>query len=167
MLYPLQYKGIVEKYSSEYKLDSYMVYSLIRVESKFNPYAKSSKNASGLMQITNTTGEYIARLIGDSNFKKDDLYNPDINIKYGCYYFSKLLNDFDGNLNCAIAAYNGGEGNVRRWASRDSKGKRSLRVEDIRFGETKQYVKKVNQYYEIYKFLYTKGYNGIPNFFTY
>jgi soluble lytic murein transglycosylase len=165
MLYPLQYENTVKKYSLEYKLDPYMVYSLIRVESKFNPYAKSSKNASGLMQITTTTGEYIARLIGDKDFERDDLYKPDISIKYGCFYFSKLLKDFDGNINCAIAAYNGGEGNTRRWAKRDSSGKRSLSVEDITFGETRQYVKRVNKYYEIYKFLYTKEYHGIPNFF--
>lgn len=166
VFYPLQYKSIVEKYSSEYNLDSYMVYSLIRVESKFDTYAKSSKDASGLMQITGETGKYIARLVGDRNFHKDNLFNPDINIKYGCFYFSKLLRDFDGNLTCAIAAYNGGEGNVRKWINIDSTGNKSLNVEDIPFSETKQYVKRVNKYYEIYKSLYSnKRNNKISIFF--
>lgn len=165
MLYPIQYESIVEKYSNEYQLDSYMVYSLIRVESKFNPYAKSSKAAKGLMQITPQTGNYIATLIGNKNFNNDNLYDPELNIKYGCFYFSKLLRDFDGSLNCAIAAYNGGEGNVRKWMTIDKNGKKSLNIEDVQFSETKQYMKRVNKYYEIYKFLYSNDtQNGIPNF---
>lgn len=165
VFYPIKYSNIVEKYSAEYKLDKYMVYSLIRVESKFNPSAESSRNATGLMQITPQTGRYLARLIGDENFKRDDLFDPDTNIRYGCFYFSKLLKDFDNNIDCAIAAYNGGEGNVRKWLQIDKYGKRSLNSENITFGETKNYLKKVNAYYEIYKFLYSdKHYKGFPKF---
>ena len=74
--YPIQYKSIVTKYCSKYELSPYRVYSLIKVESKFNPYAKSSKGATGLMQITPSTGKYISKLIGDLYY--NDLKNsPD------------------------------------------------------------------------------------------
>lgn len=165
IFYPIQYESVVEKYSNEYKLNQYLVYSLIRVESKFNPYAKSGKEAKGLMQITSQTGRYIAALVGDNNFKVDNLYDPETNIKYGCFYFSKLLRDFNGSLDCALAAYNGGEGNVRKWLSTDKFGNRILDVEAIPYIETRQYVKRVTKYYDIYRFLYSdKHYDGIPNF---
>jgi soluble lytic murein transglycosylase len=155
VFYPIQYQNEVVKYSKEYELDEYMVYSLIRVESKFIPNAKSSKDAIGLMQITTQTGKYLARLLGDEDYTEKHLYDPEINIKYGCFYFSKLRKDFDGDLNCALAAYNGGEGNVRKWASLNESGKRNLIVENIPFSETRKYIKRVNKYYKIYKLLYT------------
>jgi soluble lytic murein transglycosylase len=155
VFYPIQYENEVLKYSKEYNLDEYMVYSLIRVESKFVPNAESNKDAIGLMQITTQTGKYLARLLGNNDYNDKHLYDPDINIKYGCFYFSKLLKDFDNDLNCALAAYNGGEGNVRKWATIDGNGKRTLRINDIPFSETRKYIKRVNKYYKIYKLLYT------------
>lgn len=154
--YPAHYEETVIKYSKQYKLDPYLIFSLIKVESKFNPYAKSNKNAIGLMQITPNTGNYIAKLIGDKNFSTDMLYNPEINIKYGCFYISKLFNDFDGNIDCILAAYNGGEGNVRKWLKYGEDGK-YINVDQLPFDETRKYIQKVKRNYRIYTFLYTKS----------
>ncbi|TDT61189.1 lytic transglycosylase domain-containing protein [Fonticella tunisiensis] len=154
--YPVIYSNIVEKYSTEYNIDSRLVYSLIKVESKFNPYAKSSKGAIGLMQITPQTGRYISKLIGEKEFNADTLYDPDTNVRYGCFYISKLYKDFDGNIDIILAAYNGGEGNVRKWLREESDGTRYLKIEDIPFSETKSYVYKVKKNYKIYKFLYSQ-----------
>lgn len=166
VFYPLQYQSLVEKYSHKYGLNKYLVYSLIRVESKFDPMALSNKNAAGLMQITGQTGKYIAKLIGDKEFKQEDLMIPETNIKYGCFYFRKLIRDFDGNVNYALAAYNAGEGNVRKWLTIDENGRKHLDTESIPYVETRKYVKKVNKYLEIYTFLYSnKHTNSIPNFF--
>lgn len=153
-VYPIQYESIVTKYCAKYELNPYRVYSLIRVESKFNPYAKSSKGATGLMQITPSTGKYISKLIGDSYYNESKLLDPETNIKYGSFYFRKLLNDFDGNVNCAIAAYNGGEGNVRKWIKKDENGIKTLNEKDIPFSETRSYIKRVNRYFKIYNYLY-------------
>lgn len=154
-MYPVQNKRTVEYYSNEYGLDPLLVYSVIKVESKFNPYATSPKGAKGLMQITPSTGKYLAGLIGDKDYSDNILYENETNIKYGCYYLSKLLNDFEGDMVLALAAYNGGEGNVRRWLE-NHEGEEKFSIEDIPFEETRSYVKKVNQNYSMYRFLYGK-----------
>ena len=152
-LYPVQNKKIVEYYSQEYGLDPMLVYSVIKIESKFNPYAVSSKGAKGLMQITPSTGEYLSRLLGDKDFSENILYDKDTNIRYGCFYLSKLITDFKGDLVLALAAYNGGEGNVRRWLEKHEEGE-EFRVDDIPFDETRSYVRKVSKNYSIYRTLY-------------
>lgn len=155
-IYPVQNKRIVEYYSREYGLDPLLVYSVIKVESKFNPYATSYKGAKGLMQITPSTGRYLAGILGDEYFSDNILYEKETNIKYGCFYLSKLINDFEGNLILALAAYNGGEGNVRKWLENYEEEKK-FSIDDIPFEETKSYVKKVQQNYGMYMFLYNKG----------
>lgn len=152
--YPVHFSSEVEEYSQKYNVDPFLIYSIIKVESKFNPYAKSAKKAIGLMQITPQTGEYLSRLIGEKHFSEEKLYLPDTNIKYGCYYVSKLYNDFGGDLTCMLAAYNGGEGNVRKWLSNTEN--RRLTIRDIPFAETRNYIQKCMKYYKIYKFLYEK-----------
>lgn len=152
--FPLKYEKAVIKYSIENQLDQYLVYSIIKVESKFNTYALSSKGAIGLMQITPQTGQYIATLLQDKKYKQEALYGPEKNIRFGCFYLSKLYNDFDGDIDCVLAAYNGGEGNVRKWLKTDETGRKYLDIENLPFAETRDYVKKVKRNYKIYKYLY-------------
>ncbi len=152
--FPIQYSQSVMKYSTKYNVDPYIIYSIIRVESKFNPYAKSNKGASGLMQITPQTGEYIANLLNIDKLDENFLYNPDLNIQLGCFYFSKLYSDFNSDIDSALAAYNGGSGNVTKWISKNDNGEKFLDVNKIPFNETKNYVLRVKKTYKIYKFLY-------------
>lgn len=154
-IFPLQYSQSVMKYSKQYNVDPYIVYSIIRVESKFNPYAKSNKGAMGLMQITPQTGRYIAELLDIDNFEESKLYNPDLNIQFGSFYFTKLYNDFNKDMDCALAAYNGGSGNVAKWIETNTDGKDYLDVNKIPFKETRNYVIRVKKIYNIYKFLYS------------
>ncbi|EYE89214.1 lytic transglycosylase [Fervidicella metallireducens AeB] len=150
--YPQHYKKYVYMYSKEYNLDPNLIFSFIKVESKFNPYAISNKNARGLMQITPKTGKYIASLLGEQDYSEEKLFEAQTNIKFGCYYISKLYKDFNGNMDCVIAAYNGGEGNVRKWV-RNSTDKR-LNIEEIPFNETRNYVIKIKANYKMYKMIY-------------
>lgn len=152
--FPVQYNQSVLKYSELYNVDPYIIYSIIRVESKFNPYAKSKKGACGLMQVTPKTGKYIANLLNINNFDESLLYNPDLNIQFGCFYFSKLYNDYNSNIDCALAAYNGGSGNVAKWIITNDDGKKFLDIDKIPFNETKNYISRVKKAYNIYKFLY-------------
>lgn len=150
-IYKIEYKEVIYKYSKTYKIDPLLIFSIIKAESNFNRYAVSSKGAIGLMQITPSTAEDISKQLRDKNFKKENLLNPEINIKYGCYYFRKMLDLFNGDVNLALMAYNAGYGNVNKWINR--KGE-YIKLEEVPFYETRNYVKKINKYYKIYRYLY-------------
>ena len=113
-LYPYKYEEIVNKYSYEYNLDPLLVLAVIKTESNFNTEAESNKGAKGLMQIMDSTGEWIASKLEVDNFNTNMLYEPEINIEFGCWYLNNLLKEF-GDLSLALAAYNGGSGNVTKW----------------------------------------------------
>lgn len=156
IIYPVHYTNYVMKYSIKYDIDPYLVYSLIKVESKFNPYAKSNKGAIGLMQITPSTGKYLSEKLGDKGFFQDILYNPEKNIEYGCFYVSKLKKDFNGNMECMLLAYNGGEGNVRKWLKDLYSNNKSIDYRSFPFAETREYVVRVKKNYRIYRYIYAK-----------
>lgn len=153
--YPQHYKKYVYMYSKEYNLDPNLIFSFIKVESKFNPYAMSKRNAIGLMQITPKTGKYIASLLGEKNYSEEKLFEAQTNIKFGCYYISKLYKDFNGNMDCVIAAYNGGEGNVRKWVR--SSPDNVLNIDEIPFSETRNYVIKIKTNYKMYRLIYKQS----------
>lgn len=153
MFFPLEYSSSVERYSSIYGVDPNIIYSIINVESKFNADAVSKKGAVGLMQITPKTGKYIASLLNRDDYDEKRLLEPEVNIEFGTFYISKLYKDFNGNLNYILAAYNGGEGNVRKWIEQNQNDG-ILGIEEIPFGETREYIKRVNSCYRVYTYLY-------------
>ena len=154
--YPQEYDELVEKYSAEYDVPEYIIYSIIKVESNFKPRAKSGVGAVGLMQMMPKTFNW---LTGDEHLGEHldarKLEVPDVSIRYGTYYFRYLWDKFN-SLDVALAAYNAGEGNVNEWLedSEYSDGKGGLK--DIPFYETENYVIKVNNAIEHYKKLYYK-----------
>ncbi len=154
---PDEYSAFVEKYALEYGVSEELVYSVIKTESGFDSSAVSNKGAIGLMQMMPTTFEWLTNDILREHLDKGMLYDPETNIKYGTYYLSRLYNRF-GDWNTAIAAYNGGEGNVSEWLSdtRYSDDGKKLNVDKIpdEFAETENYVKKVNKALKKYKELY-------------
>lgn len=151
--YPYKYKEVVNKYAKEYNLDPLFVLSVIKVESNFNPDATSNTDAMGLMQIMPSTGKDIANSLGKTNFKAEDLYNPEINIQMGCYYLRNLYNEFE-NWDLVIAAYNGGRGNVQKWLNNSEYSKEG-ELTNIPFPETKNYVVKVDKAFKSYQKIYT------------
>ncbi|MBN1979907.1 MAG: transglycosylase SLT domain-containing protein [Chitinivibrionales bacterium] len=152
ILYPYVYFDTIAAYASANSLEPELVYALIRQESIFNPKIVSPAGAIGLMQIMPYTGKEIADDLKEK-FSQDSLYKPDCNIRYGTYYLSKLLKIFNGNLVLAIASYNGGPNNARRWHSANSNDSLDLFIEDISFSETRTYVKKVLENLWNYKYL--------------
>lgn len=149
--YPLEYSEYVTVSAERYNLDPYLIYSVIKAESKFDEEAKSSKNAQGLMQITPETADWA---LGEMGLSADaDVFEPQINIEVGCWYLAKLLSDHGGNLEAALAAYNAGSTNVNNWKNEDG----SFSPENIEFEETYDYVHKTMEFYETYKKLYEKG----------
>lgn len=157
IIYPIKYKEIVLRYSKQYKVDPYLVFSIIKAESNFNEKALSHKNARGLMQITEGTGEWIAEKLKIENFKVEDLYDPEFNIRCGCWYLKNLEDEFGRNeeqRDFIILAYNGGRGNVKKWIEKSGNNGGALTDEQIPFKETRNYLKKVKEYNSMYKKLY-------------
>ena len=153
--YPLEYTEEILKYSKEFDLDPVLVASDICKESKYRLKAKSGAGARGLMQIMPDTGEWIAGQL-KTDYKLDDLYVADVNIRFGCWYLKYCLRKFNGQVNEALAAYNAGPANVNEWLadSRYSSNKKTL--EQIPFAETKNYVETINAYYGKYKKYHSK-----------
>ena len=145
-----------EKKDYPQKYSEYVVYSVIKAESDFDPNETSSADAVGLMQIraaeSSNTFEYIAEMVGD-RYDPALHYDPNTNIKYGTYYLSYLYAKFD-NWSTVFAAYNGGEGNVAKWLSDPTCSLDGKTLYRIPFSETNNYVKKVNGYCKAYKRLY-------------
>jgi soluble lytic murein transglycosylase len=142
--YPLRYEQIVRGHARHYRLDPALLAAVIYQESKFNADVRSRSGAIGLMQLLPNTAEGIAVHTGGNGFRTEDLYNPEINIRYGAWYLRHLLDKY-GDERTALAAYNAGQENVDRWRAAK---------EGIAFGETRHYVARV----EHLKTLYRRGY---------
>lgn len=156
VIYPTDYNEIVYKYAYEYDLDPYLVFSIIKAESKFKEEATSKKDAKGLMQIAPITGRWAADVLKIENYNEDMLYVPETNIRMGCWYLSTLKKEFDGNLRNIIAAYNAGSGNVKKWLS-DNTYSQNGELVQIPFEETRKYTVKVLTGYKVYKIIYEKN----------
>lgn len=153
LVYPLAYSDIILKYSNQNRLDGYLVMAVIKTESNFIHDAHSGK-AGGLMQLTDDTAEWICGKM-DIKHDKIDLFEPEDNIKLGCFYLKFLIDKYDGNIDVALAAYNAGPANVDAWLKDKKYSKNGRDLDYIPFPETRDYVKKVNKqwqkYMEIYK----------------
>ncbi len=141
------------KYSNIYELDPLFVASIIRVESKFDRFAKSNKGAKGLMQILPKTGKWAAEVIGIEDYNEDLLFEPDINIRIGCWYIKNLTKQFEGNINLILAAYNGGSGNVSKWM-KNADYYNNQELKSVPFKETEQFIIRVRRNYKVYRILY-------------
>ena len=150
---PLEYNSIVKKYAREYSVDEALIYAVIKTESDFNPKAVSSAGAMGLMQIVPGTFKWLYEKNGES-YKNEELFDPEINIKYGVFYLRFLLDMFS-ELETAIAAYNAGQGAVSDWLQNPEFSDDGIHLKYIPFSETRYYVKKVTAALELYKKLYT------------
>lgn len=139
------YHQLVEKYSEEYGLEKELVLSVIKAESDFQETAVSKSGAIGLMQIIPRTAKWIATEFNEL-YEKQKMFEPETNIKYGCFYLNYLFDKFK-KQDVVICAYNAGEGVVRDWL--DENG--NLIKEKISYEETRNYLKKVSEYYENYK----------------
>jgi soluble lytic murein transglycosylase len=138
--YPLKYEQIVRGHARNYQLDPALLAAVIYQESKFQPDAKSSSGAIGLMQLQPETAKGIAIRTGGSRFQTSDLYVPELNVRYGSWYLRHLLDKYDDE-ETALAAYNAGQRNVDEWRAQ-GKG--------IQFSETRAYVDRVEHLKGVY-----------------
>ena len=138
--YPLRYEAIVRTHARNYDLPPTLLAAVIYTESKFDADARSGAGAIGLMQLLPETAEGIALRTGGHKFVVSDLYDPEINVRYGSWYLRNLLDRYD-DVPTALAAYHAGQGNVDEWR-REGVG--------IQFPETRDYVDKVLEAQRVY-----------------
>lgn len=153
--YPTPLPGV------DFPIERALMLAISRQESEFDAGAKSPSHAMGLMQLLPSTAKEIARK-NDMRFSSDKLYEPEFNTRVGSIYLSRLIDAYDGSYIMAIAAYNAGPGNVRKWLnSFGSPGKEVDSavnwIEKIPFSETRNYVQRVTENLQVYRHIESGG----------
>lgn len=158
LMYPIKYSEFVSKYSRAYGLDRDYVFAVIKAESGFDSNAVSHKGAVGLMQLMEETGASAAKKL---NIKNYDLKDPETNINFGCWYLKTLISEHD-SLYVATAAYNAGSKNVKSWFVKTDYKKLTPQqfINNIKYNETKNFVKRVFNNYQQYKRIYKEKVEG-------
>ena len=152
--YPTAYRDLVEPYAAAYGLDPSLVMAVIRTESRFDPAARSAAGALGLMQMTESTFEWVQwREKVEDPLPFESLTDPETSIRYGCATLALLKEMFE-NEQTALAAYNAGMGNVRKWLADERYSADGVTLKEIPFTETRQYVPKVIEAQKQYRALY-------------
>lgn len=141
--YMTPYRDTAEAYARRNDLDPAWVYGLMRQESRFMDYAKSSVGAIGLMQIMPATARWIAGQLGLSKAKAaNQVKDPEANIKYGTFYLKRIYGSLSQSAVLATAGYNAGPGRARRWQA-EKPMEAAIYIDNIPILETRDYVRKV------------------------
>ena len=152
-LYPMTYAPEIRAAAQEFSLDPAYVASVVLAESSFDAEAVSSVGAIGLMQIMPATGEWIAGKLDDV-FDVERLYEPSVNLRYGCWYLRFLLDRYDGDMRTASTAYHQGQGRVDEWLQDPQYSQDGRTLTAISSAVTDTYVNRIMESYEHYKELY-------------
>lgn len=152
-VYPMEYEAQIRAGAAANGLDPALPAAVILAESSYQPEAVSGANAQGLMQLLPDTAQWVAGKF-DEAYREGSLFEPDTNIKYGCWYLGYLIRRFDGNLTNAVAAYHAGQGTVDGWLANPEYTADGETLQTIPSDATDTYVKRVLKYYEKYKELY-------------
>jgi len=162
MAYPQAHDEYVALAARELGISDDLILAIMRQESNFRTDARSWANARGLMQIIPHTGEKIAAILGVEEYEPAMLLQPAVNIRFGAWYLSRLLENFYGNPVLAIASYNAGPKNVSHWLDVYGGMPTDVFVEQIPFRETRNYVRNVIGNLAVYMRLYRHGTLRVP-----
>lgn len=154
----ISYQNEIYEASEKYNVDPLLTASIIKVESDFDKDAKSHQGAQGLMQLLDETASHAAELT-NKEFYPDKLSDVKYNLDLGVAYYDYLYRYYN-NRDLALAAYNGGVGNVDKWIKQGLLDPENPDVLKIPFEETRQYVTKIDANYDVYKKFYKRG---LPN----
>ncbi|MEK6555210.1 MAG: lytic transglycosylase domain-containing protein, partial [Bdellovibrionota bacterium] len=159
--YPKAFFSSVDKYTKRIGVEFELVLAIMRAESHYNKDVSSPVGARGLMQIMPYTGEKVAQLLGEADYKDEMLFDADTNVRWGTSYLSRLNKKFQNQLPLVAASYNAGPHRVNSWLS--SFGNRDMDefIEHVPFVETRNYMKKVSKNYAVYKSLYSDSKNSL------
>jgi soluble lytic murein transglycosylase len=153
-LYPLPFKRLIEDAARSRMLDPFHAISLIRQESAFNPQARSSANALGLMQIIPPVAELEAKKLGIKGFRPEQLTDPAMSVRIGAFHLGELYNHFESSLIVSTAGYNAGRPPVFQWLKHYSHPLPYVFIDRISFAETRKYVRSILRNYLNYSRIY-------------
>ncbi len=151
--YPVRYETEIRAAAEVYSLEPALLAAVARIESSYRADARSSVGALGLMQIMPETGAWIAEKRGEREaFTDEALLDPKTSLLYGGWYIRYLMDEFDGDFTCAVAAYHAGQGSVRKWLKNPaySPDGRTLSAFPADAPKTGHYVSKVQKAYDYY-----------------
>ncbi len=152
--YPMTYAPEIRAAAAEFSLDPAYVASVVLAESSFDAEAVSSVGAIGLMQIMPATGEWIAGKLEDEPFDVQRLYQPEVNLRYGCWYLRFLLDRYDEDMYTASTAYHQGQGRVDQWLEDPQYSQDGRTLTAISSAVTDTYVNRIMESYANYQELY-------------
>lgn len=159
--HPLKYEELIAQKAQKYNLSPAFVAAIMLNESSFRPDATaSSTGAKGLMQLVDDTSEWVhGKLAWPEPYNPQDLYDPEINAEFGCWYLNYLSAEFRGDPVLVAAAYHAGQNNVQNWLNTSSYSPdgRTLSIDKIPFDDTRRYVTRVMNNFAAYKRLYYGG----------
>ena len=154
-LYPRKYQAEVERWAEEYDLDPLLVDAFIRTESGFDSGATSSADARGLMQMTEETFLWLrGKMTDTADLTFDDLYDPAVSIRFGCYYLHLCLVRYNGDLSTAAAAYHSGWGTVDALLQQAEHSADGVTLQGFPYAQMHHYVEKITSCYGVYTSLY-------------
>lgn len=160
--HPRDYRETVERYAERYNLQPAYVMAIVLNESSFDERAESRVGARGLMQVMENTGSWIAGRLNISDYSFDMLWDPEINVRFGCWYLNYLSKMFDGDPILVTCAYHAGQGNVSVWLRNPdySPDGAHIDIDHIPTSDTKAYAERVVRDYAIYDALYYRTFNS-------
>ncbi|AWV90524.1 transglycosylase SLT domain-containing protein [Bradymonas sediminis] len=160
LAFPRPFEQSVGVFANQRDLPPAIVYAIMREESGFNPQIESWANARGLLQLMEATARNSAKTDGLKDFSAAQLFDPEVNIRLGTAYIAELGEQVDKHPALMIAGYNGGYTNVSRWLRERGDLPLDLWVEDIPYGQTRNYTKRVLASFWSYAWLY--GSDRVP-----
>jgi soluble lytic murein transglycosylase len=154
--HPLMFADHISHYSGVYELDPALVSAIILSESSFDPIAESRLGARGLMQLMPDTAEWVAHKLDedDETYTFDKLYDPEVAIRYGCWYLGYLSRRFSGDATKIICAYHAGQGNVNAWLKNPKYSKDGVTLDTIPYENTATYCSRVLRSRDVYRKYY-------------
>lgn len=149
----VEYTDEIRAAAEENGLSPAYVAAVVMAESSYRTDAVSSANAQGLMQLLPSTAEWIAGKF-DETYSDGVLFDPQTNLRYGCWYLGWLSRRYDGDMRCASSAYHAGQGTVDGWLQNPEYSSDGKTLDVIPFDSTRIYVERVLKYYEKYEEIY-------------
>ncbi|MBL7064325.1 MAG: transglycosylase SLT domain-containing protein [Anaerolineae bacterium] len=156
--YPRPYSATVEAAAAEFDVDPLLLWAIMRQESRYDPEAFGYAGERGLMQVMPPTQDWIAEQLGE-DISPGDGFTPEANVRMAAWFLRFLLDYYDGDLELAVLAYNGGAGSVDSWQANPLVSNRDDLLRWIGFGSTREYLERVSLNYRVYQELYTSGSN--------
>ena len=151
--YPVYWQDVVQDVARQHAMDPMLLFSLIRLESLFDPWAEAAAGEKGLTQVIPTTGDYIAGQISWPDYQHSDLFRPQAAVTFGAWYLAEQLDRFGLDALVALAGYNAGPGRAIEW-QQAAQGDADRFLAAIHIESTRNYVQLIYGFHYVYRTLY-------------